>query len=591
MKKFNLLLLFAITFVPICRAQYFENNYQGFQMGSGLTTVVTDGHLMAGISDPDNDLIVVKTDIDGGFTLPLVTFNKSYHLVYQNNDVVVNDAEAIELINGTGVGVMGSFSVVVSGVTTHGLFYVKLNNVGTPLVTTCYIIDYEVRLKAMCEGRVTSIRTRDIYATGDLTRIYNGNRRTDHIFAIRITAAGALVWGNDMITQAGFIPSVSTPRPLWGHELHANDIIQSPYPDGYGNYPVIVVGGIENICSNPNSIDWNGLWIPIDEFIGGGLPYTICNGNDDNEEYNAIDISSEGFIVAGYNNGNTGYINSWITLMDNSNLPNVTWTYIYISPFNRGANLTELTDIKWKFNTNTNKSEYFAIGYDKDGSGNEYLIYLKVDDLGGLLGSTYYIQNSNAGLTPVSIGLNTAGTANGVGLYSYDVASSPLHWNLIKAYFNGVIDCDYYQYSPSDVDIPLDVIYDNGYWWPFNEGSISISDDDDLNYNQDCYAEMVAGGANITQSTSLHEQESKNEVFLLYPNPVNREDYLRIALKSNSESNASITIKDILGKEIYSKQVNQEDILLISSALFKAGIYQISVEIDDKTVHSKLIVK
>ncbi len=153
------LLLIGLTLTMLnVDAQYFDNKYESFKMGSGLTTVSTgDGHLLAGIVNVNHDISVINTNISGGFSGS--NFKKGYHLKYNNHDAVINGAEAIEYANGNAFAVVGSFTTLQD---EYGIFYLNLSTSGTVNLVTCYTFTDELTVKSICESTQTA---GDIFVT------------------------------------------------------------------------------------------------------------------------------------------------------------------------------------------------------------------------------------------------------------------------------------------------------------------------------------------------------------------------------------------------------------------------------------------
>jgi hypothetical protein len=85
--------------------------------------------------------------------------------------------------------------------------------------------------------------------------------------------------------------------------------------------------------------------------------------------------------------------------------------------------------------------------------------------------------------------------------------------------------------------------------------------------------------------TGLDENEVKFEV---YPNPVDRNTILNV-LATGIEGNYSIMIFDILGKLIYSEQIDQAGLVQLNVSQFESGVYNVQL-IDAKHLLKKKVI-
>lgn len=99
------------------------------------------------------------------------------------------------------------------------------------------------------------------------------------------------------------------------------------------------------------------------------------------------------------------------------------------------------------------------------------------------------------------------------------------------------------------------------------------------------YANNVKHTSNVNAITLSISKESI-EGFSVYPNPVNNDEfYISTALNSLK----SVQIFDILGKQVYSKNTEANEIIKTSN--FNAGVYILKVVEDDKIATTRLIIK
>jgi hypothetical protein len=92
----------------------------------------------------------------------------------------------------------------------------------------------------------------------------------------------------------------------------------------------------------------------------------------------------------------------------------------------------------------------------------------------------------------------------------------------------------------------------------------------------------------ITQSFNETLAVSRNEIegFAIYPNPVNGDEFSITSL-SNSERN--VQIYDILGKQVYAKNVLANE--RVNVANLNTGIYILKVLEEGKTATRKLVIQ
>ncbi len=94
---------------------------------------------------------------------------------------------------------------------------------------------------------------------------------------------------------------------------------------------------------------------------------------------------------------------------------------------------------------------------------------------------------------------------------------------------------------------------------------------------------------NITWSafgTTLSIVKNQIEGFALYPNPISNG---KLFMSSNSNVNKQLEIYSMMGKRVYSQNVNGHETIDISK--LNSGIYMIRVEEEDKIATRKLIIK
>lgn len=94
---------------------------------------------------------------------------------------------------------------------------------------------------------------------------------------------------------------------------------------------------------------------------------------------------------------------------------------------------------------------------------------------------------------------------------------------------------------------------------------------------------------NITNPNSVSINEEEKETSLsLFPNPATTE--LNVKLNSN-EKNKRIEIIDLLGKQVYSRNITNESATFkVNTIDFKPGVYFVSVKADNKSVKTEKII-
>ncbi len=96
----------------------------------------------------------------------------------------------------------------------------------------------------------------------------------------------------------------------------------------------------------------------------------------------------------------------------------------------------------------------------------------------------------------------------------------------------------------------------------------------------------INGGGN-SWMVGLEESTEKNIDFSLYPNPA--QTLINIEFENASSENYTISIVNVLGQTVYSKQTNDSKIQ-ISVDEFLSGIYLVKVQ-SDKGMLSKKFIK
>jgi len=104
-------------------------------------------------------------------------------------------------------------------------------------------------------------------------------------------------------------------------------------------------------------------------------------------------------------------------------------------------------------------------------------------------------------------------------------------------------------------------------------------------------------GLTLNYNLSINSDESKSESQIafgikVYPNPAS--DFMEVEMNNNDESDYSIFIYDILGREVYSKfnlsHRNSNSRQIVSLKELPAGRYFLTTIIKDKSYSKKIII-
>lgn len=97
---------------------------------------------------------------------------------------------------------------------------------------------------------------------------------------------------------------------------------------------------------------------------------------------------------------------------------------------------------------------------------------------------------------------------------------------------------------------------------------------------------VTASPGTLNANQTLSIVKNQIEGFSLYPNPISNG---KLFLSSNSYVTKQLEIYSMMGKLVYSKNVNANETIDISK--LNSGIYMIRIEEDDKIATRKLIIK
>jgi hypothetical protein len=587
MKKTILMAWFALIAATCSQAQYFQKLYNDNSSAyNGLICTSTGaGHLIAGVNQvPDYGLMVVRTDLDGGFS-SFADFNLTYVLTTTTGQTVsFTSGHVLEYSNGTGYAVMGSMyyndPTAPSGI-THALAFIRLDLSGNVMALMQYnmpVQTYSLDLKATCESSTTPT---NIYATAHFV----GNSEASYVVAMSVDVNGTLLWGRlyDFPTSR---PSFATPY----------DIIESPY----NNSELLIVGDIFYMWATYPSPIGNGFCLTLNRGSGSVLNMQeYQDANDNLKTLAAISVSNDplspGFILTGYTyDYHEGKL--WVLKTD-ANM-NPLWSNLY-SENHGGIEDIVGYDVVGRLNT-LGDYEYYVTGRKEQILFDA--IIMKIDNNGipaNPGGLFVYSTNPLISQWGNSIAVNTSGTADGVSMYGIweDPWGAPVTRRsyIVKAYFNGQSGCnenftDVYEAAFPVTQRPTPVNIKSMSQSPITLKYFTTENDITL-----CYNKTLPGGDN-TFTTSVSEINKGKDGLLLFPNPLDAKDKsLSVRMQAGDSKVASLCIVDMLGRKVFTGtyQLDKGENILqvnISDLSLNKGMYQVVIEKDSGREVVKLVI-
>ena len=106
-----------------------------------------------------------------------------------------------------------------------------------------------------------------------------------------------------------------------------------------------------------------------------------------------------------------------------------------------------------------------------------------------------------------------------------------------------------------------------------------------FNYNRSISTNTVFNTVNNSIFTSIENRNSNNELFI-YPNPTH--DKLTIIYPNPSHAKCELSIKNMLGEEVYAATTHTEKTEL-STSKFQRGVYVLEFNCVDKKQCKKLV--
>lgn len=562
MKKIYLTMLLVFTATLFAQAQYFQHVYgykagdYGTKVQTGMVTSATGpGHVVAGLNivtttyPGDFGIHVLRTDVDGRLPSPN-EFNNTY-LIQDGagNQLRVMATAAVELSDGSGYGVIGSYCDQTSfpSINMQGIAYLRLNLQGKVVAAQGYYLSGNRGIVPYVNGLRESTSTPgELFATGS-----NG----DQMWAMKVDQNGTLLWGQQYSVGA-------TPQ----------DIIESPYAP-----TVIIVGGYSS----------SGFWMEVDPNTGTCTRFDVINSWPvvNNRYLMSIDVaadpSSPGFILAGEADGK-----AWVT--KTQPFGSMMWSGYYQSsarPYASGWYMRGYDAVgRPKQDAQNPPYEYFVTGPIWSTSSNGDAFVFKLDDWGNPMNpNALFSYNTGMEETGVMVDVNTSGTADGVSMYAVNeyTPSSEREIYIVKAYFNGVSGC-----NESFEDLQRDVaeFYASSTLTvsssPFSTTPVALLRVTPQVETELCYNATIPGGSNARTAPSAPEGVKQ---VMVSPNPMAAGTNTAIVqVESQAAEQVDVTIYDMLGKQYYAGRFtvaagSNALPLDVSNANMAAGMYTVKV--------------
>lgn len=545
------------------RSQYFQHIYSDYStIGNGVTTKVTgDGNLLAGtISGPGFSyisLVVTRTDVNGKFT-SANNFNNSYTF-FDNTGrpLSITSSRVLEFTDKTGYGVVGSFFFESSpNIKVFGLFYVRLDLFGN--IITCQGYETAFLINAIDAASVyeSTSTPGNIFATGTLV----GPSESFYFWAFRIRQNGTLTWGN--------VYSL-------GSYVYATDLIESPYAS-----ELVLVGGVGTTGSN------EGYWVTVNP-LNGAVLYTHTFDLGAMEYISAISLNSnpasKGFILSGTTTFIRGISKAWV-FTANQNGTVIYWSKIYDDLTMVGYSLA---DIKQRLNTISGQYEYYTVG-GRAIVGTTDVMVFKLDQNGFVVPSGMFLYNTaDSSETGVSIDIDLAGIADGIGIYAHDLntLTGIPKMLIIKADFLGRSGCNQTFMNATTINAPITLAGPGvGIAAKFKPRTI-LKNTIVTNNNE----ELCFGPALRTIATGVNALDPAfDDDLKIYPNPA--ENNLHISGIPFNDTEVSLSLFDISGRLLAIKIVEPgEQDISISTQHLEAGTYILRMKGADGSKEMKFI--
>ncbi len=571
MKRLYLLaiLLIAGMCAPV-NAQFFQHEYWAGDVvtSDGINTKINpSGHVICGVNyvtgGATNMISVVYTDQHG---TPI--FNREYFIGSAVS--ATSSPKIIELLNGFGI----------MGFCSDGIYYFTIDLLGNPGPIYAYWFTPATNVWSLSGPPLQIAKSatgNEIYFAGS----FFDNSFKAQVFIGKIDIGGNLLWANayDM-SGTGYIHSV----PL--------DLIESPYTPT-GPMELAVVGA----TFNSSSTTCFGHFFRVDASTGSPIGTPVFYGSlTTTTNIQSIAVSNNpnsggpGFILGGGTDITTG----GLVLAKISPTGVLQWSNSYDDP-NISGSMNGAIDVIERQNTN-GFYEYYALGTLDWSPGWYDAVVVKTDDAGVPVADGEFIYHDMTySLMPVSLDQFKGTTFDGLSIFcsKENLNSQIWYGQIIKTYFNGVVDCGETFEDPTVTTGPgtfgPGLISTFGGMQTVLSGlGITRNTPPDMSI---CYSVTIVGG----DSTEPVPEEGSEE--LISPNPISA-TWLHAALsvEAKETTTAQVHIYDMLGREYFSRQFEltegQNTLDLDLSATGMApGIYTVNITTDSGTTSLNLVVK
>jgi|GEM_PF-6727487 len=579
MKKLSLLAALCVLAMSI-KAQ---NSYGSIQYNhlpsndctSGfLTSVNGPGFLMGSINSYYNygqpNFFVDRTNTNGQFSVPATFFRRAYTLMggSPGNPCIAPPLTQINTCSNVQVIEAASGNYALVGTTDMGIFYAELGVNGGVLNQKFYPFP---------SGTITwskALITESFVFPNEFFIVGSYNFK---MYLMRVDNAGVI--------QAQYLND----QTGTGDNLQPWAIIESPY----GSQNLVVVGSMFNYNgSQPQAFYYeidNGLTTPAvnNYYSHTGSPYA---------SFNSITISnsnsggSPGFLVGGYSKLPSISGQSWVTRFDQTG--NMVWSTLIDGSISLSRIVHGITE-RYSAANSTYENYNMAVSpagivvYKMDENGIPMSTYGLFDEF------NYAISTSNPGL-PVAITSNNLGATQDVGLHIY--GTSGTYNYLAQSYFSGETGCSAITYiNAYDQTMP------NLTTWADITPAPAMNPCTNFQINSviggssqvicPLNVSLPAPATNNKQMTSTSIAENSSDEITVFPNPV--KDKLYIELKGKNSSSISLTLTDVLGRQIKLDEktvVSGERIEVNLDKLnLPKGIYNLEIQENGTVTKQKIV--
>lgn len=382
---------------------------------------------------------------------------------------------------------------------------------------------------------------------------------------IRSGTGAYIVFGNTVsyssVTKSALVMKIDDAgNQLWTNvsETYSSNYFYAGDRDADGNF--IAVGGTFN---GAGAVGFENYISKLD--TNGNILWSKSNGTTGAEFlYDVKAFSTGGYIACGVSSTNTaGDADMSVMRLDESG--NVMWTYNYGTPeYDRASSILERPN-----------GDIIVSGYSNIGTVSNVvnqMMLLKLDSTGTLLWSKSYGDSS---LTSESY--KVIETNDGYALCGYSIANDPLgDMHLVKTDFTGESGC--LNVSRGLLRTATTLAGDTG----FTE-TISIIDEFGTTFNPIGFINQFSL---ICFSVGVGHGPD-NDIFEIYPNPAS--SFIKVKSLVGVAA-AKISIHDLTGRLISSKDYSGQMEMLISTEQLNSGMYLLTIE-TDKGLTSKTFIR